>query len=93
MIKIKIVFYCSHAFGLLKPAAHREERAEQTASQGGLLSRFLTCAGKFWNFGMKKKLYSTMSSFGKQNQVTSNYLTKTTNDKTWGSVSSYTAVT
>ena len=26
----------------------REERAEQNASRGGWLSRFLTCAAKFW---------------------------------------------
>ena len=32
----------------LKPAAHDEERTEQTASLGGLLSRFFMCAGKFW---------------------------------------------
>ena len=32
----------------VKPAAHGEERAEENASQGGLLSRFLTCAGNFW---------------------------------------------
>ena len=32
----------------LKPASHSEVRAEQTASRGVLLSRFLTCAGKFW---------------------------------------------
>ena len=30
----------------LKPAAHGEERAEQTASRGGLLSRFLTVCGE-----------------------------------------------
>ena len=30
----------------LKPAAHGEERAEQTASRGGLLSHFLTVCGE-----------------------------------------------
>ena len=30
----------------IKPAAHSEERAEQTASRGGLLSRFLTVCGE-----------------------------------------------
>ena len=33
-------------FRCLKPAAHGEERAEQTASRGGLLSRFLTVRGE-----------------------------------------------
>ena len=30
----------------LKPAAHGEEKAEQTTSRGGLLSRFLTVCGE-----------------------------------------------
>ena len=34
--------------GLHKARHTLEERAEQTASRGGLLSRFLTCAGKLW---------------------------------------------
>ena len=32
----------------LKARRTLEERAEQTASRGDLLSRFLTCAGKLW---------------------------------------------
>ena len=37
-----------YGFVYLKLPALCEERAEQAASRGGLLSRFLTCAGKFW---------------------------------------------
>ena len=41
-----MTFSLPSPLSLLKPAAHGEERAEQTASRGGLLSRFLTVCGE-----------------------------------------------
>ena len=48
--------------------AHRtlEERAEKTASRGGLLSHFLTRAGKFW-CGMR--LANTIDAFDLARQI------------------------
>lgn len=51
--KVKIgnkwfIVVCLRFHQNLKPAAHGEERAEQTVSRGGFLSRFLAYAGNFW---------------------------------------------